>query len=418
MSFRVAIFVRDWCEPGGIESVAREQLRIFADHGCACSTFGHSGSEHDVPIQGLARRTALKNFLGEFKPDFCILHGVTHPGIDDDKVVLDELGIKSIGVCHFSFPSAILLGGNERTNSHFHRDAQKVTCVATVSAIDALWWRALGCRAFHVQDPFAHPAKSLGTIRRDGVDGAVNLLWVGRLCEQKQPTSALAAFAKVSQVCPNARLTMVGGDNAGIRTLEKYASRLRILDKVEFVPARLDISEYWARADIHLLSSVTESFCLVLAEAKSAGVPSVMFDIPFLELVKDRKGLISVPQGDIDGMANALVELVKDPERRLQLGVEAKKSLEDFTDEAVWQSWERVFAALSTGKGGYDVPSDVKNIVQQQFFAWNRFCDKYLWIVEMERNWQLLTHTSLRLFAKMLGSIVHAIRSVKRRIRG
>ncbi len=414
---KIVIYTQNLSGRAGIESVVREHLRIFAARGCETLVFGEAGCENNIPAKGEARRLALDKILAGFRPDVCILHGVSHAGISDDLTVLGKFNIPSVAVCHFSFPSAVLLDGDEDANRTFFAGAKGCSCVATVSAIDSHWWRALGCRAFHVQNPFVRPNAHNEPFKGEN-DGLIRILWAGRQAEQKQPDLAIRAFAKAYMGCHELRLTMIGGDAKGWLPYRKFAEELGCSAALTLLPARPDISDLWAQADIHLLSSVTESFCLVLAEAKNAGIPSVMFDIPFLELVQDGKGLISVPQGDIDAMADALVDLAKNPEKRKKLGEEAKETLKDFTDETVWQSWIRVFEALKSGEGGYEVSPDVRHIVKQEFFAWNRFCEKNLWAVEMNRNWKLLTHCTMCPFAKLLAGTVKGIRAIKRKLRG
>lgn len=401
---KLAIYIHNIHALGGIERVVREHLRIFAANGADCRVFGDEGG---------------RGLLSKWRPDFCILHGVVHSKIVDDVSACKEFGIPVIAVCHFSFPSCVLLGGDESANRNFLKQAIKCDLVATVSAIDAQWWRALGCRAMHVQNPFVKP-KNADLSRRTGEDGTTNLIWVGRQAEQKQPSAALAAFARVHAVEPTTRLMMIGGSAAGWESHRAEAKRLGCSDAVEFVSERDDLNEYWDKADVHLLTSVTESFCLVLAEAKAKGIPTAMFDIPFLELVESGKGLVSAPQGDVDGLAAKIVELVRDPEMRRRLGREAFESLAPFNDEAVWQSWVRVFEALKTGVGGYEVDPLVKSIVTQEHFAWNRFCEKNLWAIQMARDANKLTHgcVTLRFFARFLRGCVVFVQKIKAWVRG
>jgi len=401
---KIAIYTHNINDLGGIERVVREQLRIFAAQGVECKLFGDEGG---------------RTLLTKWKPDYCILHGVVQPKVADDIAACHELNIPVIAVCHFSFPSAMLLDGDEAANRNFLKYAKLCDMVAPVSEIDTLWWRALGCRAMHVQNPFVHP-KHVETIRCGGEDDTTNLLWVGRNAEPKQPSAALAAFAHVVQSAPNVHLTMIGGSDTAWNGIRKRADQLGIGAKVTCLGQRDDINDLWDKADIHLLTSVTESFCLVLAEAKAKGIPTAMFEIPFLELVEGVKGLVTAPQGDVEALAAGIVELVKNPDKRRQLGREAFESIAPFNDEAVWQSWMRVFKALKTGEGGYEVDAALKTIVTQQHCAWNRFCEKNFWAVQMARDVAKLTGgiVTMRVFARTVRRCVRLIQLGRQHIRG
>ena len=267
-----------------------------------------------------------------------------------------------------------------------------------------------------MQNPFVRPKMNAERVLGRG-NAPRNALWVGRQAQPKQPSAALAAFAAVTRAVPDAHLTMVGGTEKGWQSLRREARALGIERRVTFLPARDDLSDLWAKADFHLLSSITESFCLVLAEAKAWGKPTVMFEIPFLELVESGKGLLTAPQGDIEGLAQAMIRLMREPGLCERLGVEAKASLAPFNDEAVWQSWQRVFEALKTGQGGDEVSPELRTIVTQTMTAWDNFCDRNLWAVRFTREWSLLTHVSWHPIANAIAWFVRAIRRMKAMLR-
>ena len=414
---------------GGIERVVLEQLRIFAAHGSGVELLLDREprlmrSKLGCPWFVLAanaeeRRQQLQTYLKASRPDMLIFHGVSHKyGYQDAQVAADN-GIKNVCVIHFPFAASIALEGGECNSwKLFHNSGSPCTAFATVSAIDALFWRALGKKAFHVQNPFVHPSKNVETIRRTGEDGAANLLWVGRLCEQKQPKSALAAFALALKDCPNIKLTMVGGDSSGIKALEKEAHRLGIYNKVKFVPEHPNIDEYWEKADIHLLTSICESFCLVWAEAKAAGIPTVMFELPYLELAYDARGYIAVEQKNTAALANAIIELARDSKKRLEMGRDAKDSLAPFNDEAVWQSWMSLFDGLDDPIAGMEVDSNLKTIVTQTYAAVCHDKETHRWPEEMADDWQRVFRCSMRPFSKWLVRLLLFMRKVKTALHG
>lgn len=421
---KIAIFCQQLEYMGGIERVVIEQLRIFAAHGAVVELLLDREPQLmrgrlNCPWVVLAanakdREEQLQLQLKTSHPDLLIFHGVSHQFGRQDVQVATGLGIKNVCVIHFPFVSNMALGGGEYNSwREFRENGRSCTAFATVSAIDALFWRALGKRAFHVQNPFVHPSKNAETSRRTGEDGASNLLWVGRLCEPKQPKAALAAFALAAAACPGITLTMVGGDAQGIKAMVKEARKLGIESKVTFVPERPNIDEYWAKADIHLLTSICESFCLVWAEAKAAGIPTVMFELPYLELAADQRGYMAVEQKNVPALAKAIVELARDGKKRLAMGRDAKASLAPFNDEAVWQSWMRVFEELDNPKAGIDVDPNLKTIVSQAYAAVCHDKETHRWPEEMAENWRRVFRCSMRPLATGLAGLVALVRKVK-----
>lgn len=423
----IGIFARQLDYLGGIERVVLEQMRIFLEKGIEVAIFTNSEpklivNDNIIPIYILPdrqdqRATILKEKLISVKPDVFIFHGVTHKYGETDILIVNSMRIPTIGVVHFPFVACLLLEpGMVNSWRHFHESGMECTAFATVSRIDAVFWRALGHRAFHVQNPFVHPAEAVTRIRRDGEAGAANIIWVGRHCEQKQPSAALAAFAFIAKIYPKTTLTMIGGDERTIRALHKEARKLGVSGSVEFVPERKDINEYWAKADIHLLTSICESFCLVWAEAKAAGIPTIMYDMPYLDLAKDKRGYIAVDQKNVAALAGALGELIENVDRRHEMGRAAKESLAAFNDEEVWKSWQRIFDALKDPKSGREVDTDLETIVQHLYFSVCHDKEVHRWPEEMAGDWERLTKCSLKGFYVFQRKMVNALRRVKYRL--
>src|SRR6056297_3495993 len=97
---------------------------------------------------------------------------------------------------------------------------------------------------------------------------------IGRLVPQKDYPTMLRAVA-LSR--PDLRLIVLG-EGPEKTALEALARDLGIDDRVDFSGFRMDRFSYLVRADMFLLSSVTEGFPNALIEAVTAGVPSVSTD--------------------------------------------------------------------------------------------------------------------------------------------
>jgi 1,2-diacylglycerol 3-alpha-glucosyltransferase len=102
------------------------------------------------------------------------------------------------------------------------------------------------------------------------------LISVGRLAEEKNWRTLLAAARIVMQRHPATRLAILGG-GSDRDELEEYAGQLGIADRVEFVGLVPfdDVPAYLKAADIFCFASITETQGLVTLEAMAAGLPVV-----------------------------------------------------------------------------------------------------------------------------------------------
>lgn len=179
------------------------------------------------------------------------------------------------------------------------------------------------------------------------------ILAVGRLAAIKRFDLALAAFAQAAT--GNWQLHLIGeGDQE--QPLRRRADQLGLTasgggPSVVFrgrQPAAAMPSEY-AAAQMLIVSSEHEGFGMVIAEAATAGIPTVAFDVSggVRSLVQhDRTGLL-VPPGDVPGLARAIRALMLDADRRRTLGHAARAAIGTLNPQTVAGRWEHLLTGLA-----------------------------------------------------------------------
>lgn len=115
---------------------------------------------------------------------------------------------------------------------------------------------------------------------------------------------------------------------------------------VRFVGARSDVPTWMAAADVFVLPSVWEARALVVQEALAAGLPIVASAVGGLpELVADAGVL--VPVGDPGELADVVVELLSDPERRRALAAAGRRRWAALPHEAeVLEEWTARYRSM------------------------------------------------------------------------
>lgn len=160
----------------------------------------------------------------------------------------------------------------------------------------------------------------------------VRLLAVGRLVEKKGFHVLLQALRGIDPT--RWRLTIVG-DGPVRGELERQAEGL----PVEFVGqlTREALTQADAEADIAVFPSVRaasgdqDGLPVALLEAMASGCAVVVSDLPGLDeaVVQGESGLI-VPSGDAEALADALRQLIEDPERVRALGAGAAERAQQY----------------------------------------------------------------------------------------
>lgn len=149
---------------------------------------------------------------------------------------------------------------------------------------------------------------------------------VGRLIEAKGIDRLLHAWPDVIEAVPDARLEIVG-DGPMRRGLEELAGRLGVDPSVSFLGYRADPLPAYRRFDVAVFPSRWEGFGLTVAEAMATELPVVASDIPPFRHVVGDAGLLVADQ-ETDALADATLDLLRQPERRVRLGEEARERVQ------------------------------------------------------------------------------------------
>jgi glycosyltransferase involved in cell wall biosynthesis len=164
--------------------------------------------------------------------------------------------------------------------------------------------------------------------------------FVGRLVPDKGGAILLRAAQQVLAVRPETIFVFVGEGPARAEW-EGLAARLGIAGKVIFAGARDDMPGVYASFDLVALPSIAESMPMCLLEAMAAGKPLIatrVGDVPRL-IVSEQSGMMVEP-GDVNGLANAILRVLKDRALASRLGANGRAHVaESFSAEVMARSY-------------------------------------------------------------------------------
>ena len=130
--------------------------------------------------------------------------------------------------------------------------------------------------------------------------------------------------------------------------LQEQIDRLGLAGSVQLCGNVDDMPSEYQKAAVLALSSHYEGLPMALIEAQAYGLPAVSFDCkcgPREVIVDGSTGLL-VPEGDVQALARALLGLIRDPERRRQMGEEAARMAVRFDFEAIMKQWDELFKTV------------------------------------------------------------------------
>lgn len=175
------------------------------------------------------------------------------------------------------------------------------------------------------------------------------LLFVGRLAPEKELPVLIGAFHLVIQSSPATRLVLIG--NGPERQMaEDLVAELGLQPHVTFagVQPHSAIPLWLKAADVFTLVSSLEGFSCSLVEAMSAGLPSVVSDIPAnAQLIESGEEGMLTKLRDSRDLANGFLHLIESRSERERMGKAARaKVLERYSISTVTTQYEDLFRSM------------------------------------------------------------------------
>jgi len=147
---------------------------------------------------------------------------------------------------------------------------------------------------------------------------------VGRFSPQKNPIDWIRIAAIVARHLPNCYFLLVGDGPLKNEVLEAINEE-NIKDRVVLTGLRRDVAQMMAAMDVFLLTSLWEGLPRVIPQAMCMGLPVVCYQIDGIkEIIEPGKTGYLFPPGNINGMANACIELLTNEKLRETFKVNGK----------------------------------------------------------------------------------------------
>lgn len=193
------------------------------------------------------------------------------------------------------------------------------------------------------------PVKRNGFFKRWQCDDrTTKLLYVGRVSREKNLHLLVDAYRRLAMQTPAVTLTIVG-DGPYLETMRAETDGLPCI-----FTGRLDgedLAAAYASSDLFVFPSTTDTFGNVVLEAQASGIPVIVTDQggPAENILPDATGLV-IEGGSARALHEAMSSLVEDPQRRRQMGLAARKYMENRSFEAAFDKTWKMFGMINSQK--------------------------------------------------------------------
>lgn len=346
---------------GGVESVLSTLTDIWIKRGYNVVLFTDAEpNKKDFYINPLVKRVitpAIKdpNWYAQQKRIRVFRQALIENNVDimvynawiNPHIVLEEMIIKSCGIpliihTHSMFCAELNCPDSSVAYyySALHRLLAPADSIIALNDVDVAWWKAMGCKAFKTVNPIQLPLST----QPAALEGN-HVLFVGRISPEKQVLDTIRIIEQVVKEIPDAVLHIVGsGDDPNYaKRIDDYIETHKLQKAVKMEGFTTNVLPYYQQADVMLSTSMYEGFSLALTESKVCGLPLVCYFLPNWDLARAPKGMINIPQGDINAAAKAIVDILRDRDLKQRMGREARESAEELLSIDLSAHWDRIF---------------------------------------------------------------------------
>ena len=262
-------------------------------------------------------------------------------------VIISTRDIFNYWVCGYAKDDVLKIGWE---HNHFHdnyryannvsRSAKKLDYLVLVSSeLQKFYAKELSnsnCMCIYIPNSIESlPSKSASLKNK-------KLISVGRLSHEKGYIDLLHLYRKIETDYPDWTLDIIG-DGVEREKLEKYISKYNLEEKVKLhgFQSKEVIDKLLDESSIYLMTSLTESFGIVLIEAMSHGVPCIAYDSAegAREIINSGENGYLIKNRNMEVMAMKVEDLIKNKEERIKIGKQARQSVKKYTSDIVSEEW-------------------------------------------------------------------------------
>jgi len=188
------------------------------------------------------------------------------------------------------------------------------------------------------------PLRNKNWLRKKFGFGDYTIIHAGRLSPERKIDVIIKAIPLIKKEFPEVELAIAGNGTAR-QDLESLAAKLGVKYSVKFMGfiEKPVLAEAYNAAEIFAITSTSDTQSMVMMQAMASGLPIIGVKARALpEYINKNNGILIEPD-DPEALAKKIIFLLKNPEKRKNLGEGARKFAMNFGSESIAKAWEKIY---------------------------------------------------------------------------
>jgi len=134
--------------------------------------------------------------------------------------------------------------------------------------------------------------------------------------------------------------------------LKSIINNLNLENNVKFYEYSPTPEKYFKNISLNIITSISESFCLVLSETKIYGIPNILIGLDYISI--SNGGTVIIYDDSPEYIAKESIKILLYETYRLKLGKEARRNIRVFKNEILLQKWIKLIVSIYHGNFYYE----------------------------------------------------------------
>ena len=190
-----------------------------------------------------------------------------------------------------------------------------------------------------------------------------NIIMIGRADDRfKRFKLGVQSMEYIIREIPFSQMNIIS-NLTEINFLRNIINNLSLKNNIIFYDYTSNPEIYYKNACLHISTSISESFSLVLSEAKIYGIPSILLGCDYISIIKG--GIVIIDDDSIESIAKEAIKIILNDNYRKNMGKEARNSMKKFNNDLLLNRWIKLILSIYSSNSFNDKNSQNKDLYKK-----------------------------------------------------